>query len=671
MIEIVKFEEVSQYFEVLLKKKVKSEKKKTWSLKDISFSLKKGEILGIVGDNGAGKTTLLRLICGILYPDKGKIKRLVDPIAVLELGAGFKEELTGRENIFLSASLLGLSKRKAERVYQSIVEFAELGEYIDAAVKTYSQGMFLRLAFSIAINIESELLLIDDVFSVGDAGFGQKCISKLYELKTKGIAIIVVSHDLSFLRNFCERVIFLKQGSIVSDGPADSVISAYISQLGVDPGFVISNKNGISIRFNKGRIFIDYQQKPLFSFEGAKSVFCFNQRWFSSIEAVWELIQVEDNLIYVKGIYAEIFLIESWKLRFSRHGEISWEVSFAGEALPFLSDQHLRFMFFRDFERFHTVGGSYSFGTDFYDRDYDILQRCISQGSIVLEQPKLKDRNFEFMFSEKLDNFAKIFNSDFIAKSRVLLVYGAQNDAGRLIKDIKVRISMTDKKIEHKNECLIHKDDLELRFDQGRVRFYYQGYELTKKLSFYTSLYFEQRWFDSHSGAVWQIKEHSDSLFVAVGRWLRLPLKQIWQVNIVSPTCFSIVVFLCPDEKIDFQTVQTNVMVSDKYSNWVAGKEQGAFPDFNPLTDSYWESVIKGCFDKIGVFTESGICPFLVELEIEEKIPGYEANIVNSDILHRARLLQYSNDNLQSLLPGKYLCFSGRVSVCKVKNHGL
>ena len=176
-------------------------------LRGISFDIEKGDILGIVGKNGSGKSTLLKLITKIIYPDSGSIKINGKVSSLIELGAGFHPDMTGRENIYINASIYGLTKKEIDSKLDTIIKFSELEEFIDSPIRTYSSGMYMRLAFSVAINVEAEILLIDEILSVGDANFQAKCFRKMQELKNSGITIVIVSHDLHTMEKLCNKVI--------------------------------------------------------------------------------------------------------------------------------------------------------------------------------------------------------------------------------------------------------------------------------------------------------------------------------------------------------------------------------------------------------------------------------------------------------------------------------
>lgn len=201
-----------------------------WSVDNVSLELKRGETLGIIGANGSGKTTLLRMLNGIFQPDKGRIEVNGRIGALIAVGAGFHPLLTGRENIYLNGAILGMSRKEIDQKFDEIVEFAEIGEAIDAPVKHYSSGMYVRLGFAVAINIEPDILLIDEILAVGDREFQIKCYQKLQKVKQKGTAIILVAHNEYTIREQAQRCAYLKNGRLEYLGPTEEGISLYIKE---------------------------------------------------------------------------------------------------------------------------------------------------------------------------------------------------------------------------------------------------------------------------------------------------------------------------------------------------------------------------------------------------------------------------------------------------------
>lgn len=199
-------------------------------LQDINLKIKKGETVALIGINGSGKSTLLKLMTKIIYPTKGKIKTNGKLTSLLELGAGFHPDFTGRENIYFNASIFGLTKKEIDNRLEDIIEFSELKDFIDNPVRTYSSGMYMRLAFSVAINVDAEILLIDEILAVGDQHFQEKCFNKLEELKDSNKTIVIVTHSLDAVKQLCTRAVWLNNGKLKMDGKPNKVIEQYLKE---------------------------------------------------------------------------------------------------------------------------------------------------------------------------------------------------------------------------------------------------------------------------------------------------------------------------------------------------------------------------------------------------------------------------------------------------------
>lgn len=197
------------------------------ALKNVTFGVKKGEGLAVIGKNGAGKSTLLGLVTGLAQPDQGTVTVTGRVAALLELGSGFHPDLTGRENVFMNASLLGFNKKQTTELFDQIVEFSGVGDFIDQPLRTYSSGMNVRLAFSIAVNVDPDILIIDEVLAVGDQGFQAKCFDRIRSFREQGKTFLCVSHNRAILAEICDRAIWLDSGEVVTEGPIHEVFDAY------------------------------------------------------------------------------------------------------------------------------------------------------------------------------------------------------------------------------------------------------------------------------------------------------------------------------------------------------------------------------------------------------------------------------------------------------------
>lgn len=220
-----RIQSIKEYLVALIKGKLKY--KDFWALRDVSFSVPPGEVLGIIGHNGAGKSTVLKVISGILKPTSGSVSVHGNIVPMLELGSGFDFDLTGRENIFLNGAILGYSHKFLNEKYDEIVAFSELGEFIEMPIRNYSSGMLMRLAFSIATVVNPEILIVDEILAVGDESFQRKSRQRMMELMSGGTTVLFVSHSLEQIREMCDRVLWLDHGQVKMIGEAQAVCDAY------------------------------------------------------------------------------------------------------------------------------------------------------------------------------------------------------------------------------------------------------------------------------------------------------------------------------------------------------------------------------------------------------------------------------------------------------------
>lgn len=280
-----------------------------WALKDVSFNVNKGETIGIIGRNGSGKSTLLQMICGTLTPTEGKIVTKGRIAALLELGSGFNPEFTGQENVYMNASILGLKKEEIEKRYSEIISFADIGDFINQPVKTYSSGMLIRLAFAVVAHVDADIIVIDEALAVGDAFFTQKCMRFLREFMEKG-TVLFVSHDTASVKSLCNRAIWLEKGTIIQEGTPKDVCELYLEafyevQQGKSTSTLIQGKkeDNSPISFKDQRLdFINHSnlRNDLQIFEFDPNRACFGKGG-AHINDVRLLNQNEDSLAWVVG----------------------------------------------------------------------------------------------------------------------------------------------------------------------------------------------------------------------------------------------------------------------------------------------------------------------------------------------------------------------------------
>jgi len=334
------------------------ENKEFWALKDVSFEVRPGEALGIIGPNGSGKTTTLKLLSRILRPDGGRI--VVDGRmgALIELAAGFNPDLTGRENVFLNATILGMRRQEIQKKYDEIVEFAELHEFMETPVKWYSTGMFARLGFSVAAHTDPDVLLVDEILSVGDIGFQNKCLEKMKSFRTKGTTIVFVSHNMQSVASLCDRVVLLRKGIVKKIGPTEETITYYMG------GFKKDSLQSLTKADLK---------KALLCNEAGNECAVFKCGQRARVEIVLKFNESLPNVHVTIGVYKK-----------PRH-LVSWinSASLCGQSLTVSKGQTLNLSV--DF-LLNLTSGDYEFNTSIYD---PITNRTIWEGlfaPFIMEQ---------------------------------------------------------------------------------------------------------------------------------------------------------------------------------------------------------------------------------------------------------------------------------------------
>ena len=296
------------------------------ALKNISFEVKQGESVGVIGDNGAGKTTILKLLSGVTVPTLGTVKVNGRVAGLLELGAGFHPDLTGRENIYLNGSILGLSKKEINEKFDAIVDYSGIEEFIDIPIKNYSSGMFVRLGFAVAVHVNPDILLIDEVLAVGDQSFQSKCLRTIEKFRRQGKTLIFVSHDLNIVRHICDRVILLDKGEIAAEGEAEKIISRYWLFVGEKKGIAKIESGPLTFMFNNGKIILLWKNMEITkNLSGYTSLRSF-VKWFDSTQVEWKVLEKNEKRIVARGKWSGLPISQTWEMLFLSPEEILWNI---------------------------------------------------------------------------------------------------------------------------------------------------------------------------------------------------------------------------------------------------------------------------------------------------------------------------------------------------------
>ncbi len=907
--KVIRFKDVSEMYRIKFSEEGKTYWDDFWPLQNISFEVEEGQTVGIIGANGSGKSTILKLISGMLKPDKGEVVVQGKASGLLELGAGFELEMTGRENIYTLAALYGLNQEQIKSKFKEITEFADIGRFINAPVKCYSQGMFVRLAFAIAINMNTKILLIDDTLAVGDEYFQRKCIKKIFELKEQGKTIVLVSHDMNMLNRLCKRAIFLKEGRIVKDDAIDKVIPLYTQMIGIKEGIGMLEKDNFSLIFNNGRLFLNWNGKLLTPDPGAYTAFFSGNKWYSSLQADWEVKKETENKLVATGKFYQLALAQIWELEIINNSYVKWDIEieskepveiqegctnvmltsdyanwfttlekgefppiddkdrnwqgllegndlrkcigvegkdFGNNKIPSLAieqaqnsyrsqaqisntdylahsrvlqyktlglynysatqansfvyfsgalvinipdinnyleklqdevilsngkskltfnngqcmvsyndvlvtkanhiiasiningkryfsdsahwqikkesknklvakgvwrnlpieqvweielndesdflckinlvvneevniqEQSLQCMCHQDYIYWFSEYSKGVFPAEFLELATDMAQRCIGDGPVGLLSQNNKLPTLTLNFSKGLGNFAKIFNSNFYNKTRILQVEKVEPEQNvkfppGTYPSFALEFSLSQEKRVQAEDLanILERGKLKFVFDNGRGRIYWDGQEITKRLGLYTSLRSQGRWYDSASSAIWKTEAKTNGTIEVSGKWLHLPIRQYWEMRLTSDKLIEFIVTMKVDNDIEVDRLQTNIMLSERYSQWFANDEKRTFPQFSPNIDDDWKVLWSGFANSeknkvhIGVERNSQDGTFLptVIFSPQEITPQYILNVVNSDIYHRGRVLQYLKKEQEILFTGEYIYYQGRIEI--------
>ncbi|MBN2053794.1 ABC transporter ATP-binding protein, partial [bacterium] len=348
-----------------------------WALKEIDLDILRGESVGVIGENGSGKSTLLKILSNVTQPTTGVMTVNGVISSLLELGAGFHPYLTGRENVYLNGAILGMRKRVIDRIFDDIVDFSGIGRFIDTPVQNYSSGMYVRLGFSIAVHIDPDILIIDEVLAVGDEEFQRKSKAKIQEFREQGRTILIVSHDLSAIRDICSRVYWLREGRIVEEGDRETITSRYLSFVGARMGLTTISLDRLSVIFEKGKLILFWRGVELTKNFCGHSYLVSATTWQPSMLAAWEVLAHDDRGFTALGRWKAMPIEQTWRVRIESEKEIRWEVEMDVRADCRIKNDTYNLMLTDRYDRWVTPSGGGEFPPEFHE---SFTQRLIGIG---------------------------------------------------------------------------------------------------------------------------------------------------------------------------------------------------------------------------------------------------------------------------------------------------
>lgn len=566
-----------------------------WALQGVNLEINKGDVIAIIGENGAGKTTILKLIAGMLKPDRGIVEVNGRVSALMEIGAGFQRELTGKENIYLIASIHGLRREQIDQRCADVIKFADIGRFINAPVKSYSQGMYMRLAFAIAIYMDSEILMVDDMFVVGDASAQRKCIDKMLSLKEEGRTIAFVSHDTEMIKRFCSRGILLKDGRIIKDGMLKEIVSYYLMMLGDRKGVGILQGEHLGVIFNNGRLILNWDNNSFTKEMGGYINIINDGNSFLSMNSDWEVEESFSHRLVVRGKLWDLPVWQLWEINLDDTGSaVDLKIKLDKQGECKLQEVSARFMFSDNYKYWINPIRSGSFGKD------DFLEK-FSWQNVNCENPPVSfiGLNAHSEHEESLplvtleDNvyipgkLLEIKNTNHKYNARVLQTkvsfgnYGGHDIAviGKC-PIFHIRIKSASGLHRENNLCgntekmLMPKkisdgSNLSLNCDYNNtICIYWKGKRVTSAKGFKTELYSAGNIHHS-SDTDYIVHKVSGSRIDMVVGFPGIPVVQIWNIEFLSEGLLSWRVNMDISENIIIRNNKISVMFLPNYIRWV------------------------------------------------------------------------------------------------------
>ncbi|OGX11587.1 MAG: hypothetical protein A3K50_02250 [Planctomycetes bacterium RIFOXYD12_FULL_42_12] len=665
----IEFKNVFEKYDIEILLDGKSSRESFEALRDISFAVRKGESVAIIGPNGAGKSTILRLIAGLLRPEKGEVRVHGRVGSLLDLGAGFHPELTGRDNLLLNASLYNFSREELDSKYNQILEFADIGKFINAPVRCYSQGMYVRLAFSLAIHVDPDILLIDDCLSVGDDNFRAKSLDKALELKAKNKTIVFVTHDFTLARLMCKRGIYVRESRMIVDTDIDTAVSRYLEPLEADRDHFkylsakISEEEkkeqkcvlfcGPFLKFiiSPAKVQIFHRDCELTSHNGVRAHFTMGGQDISSDSAVWRVKKISDEEVvcFLRWTQPQA-LFQAWYFKSLGDGTVELEIMMRPRA--------------------------------FLPTENAMMEFCLKTPCEILD-------------GKRWGNKAKVFSCDSGAGLRIETLQEDQicgistegkeffrpyflrvpeGPSGREIKTrsvyFKGRFSSGSKTVAIEDPVLAsHKLEAgrtKVDFREGSCQLSWDGKLLTTGLGIYTSLYSKGTWYDS-AQARWKVKESSPDRLKVEGFWPWIPVAQVWEILLKDEKTVFLSAKMKVWKEMPIHMQETVMMLSAEYEKWSAGKEVKEFPEGFTSDDFFrfclWANEADGAS---GLSSHSDHLPTVTFKPAA--MQGYRVIVENSAHIYdvRARLFHCLcvNKNEETYFaPGEYEYFKGMIYI--------
>ncbi len=647
------------------------------ALEEMSFNVEPGESLGIIGSNGSGKSTLLKLIAGVTVPTEGDVRVQGRVASLLELGAGFHPMLTGRENVYLNAGILGMRHKHVDEVFDQILEFSGIGSFIDYPVDTYSSGMYVRIGFAVAAYTNPDIFLIDEVLSVGDEEFQRRCRRRIGELMEMGKTIVFVSHDLGIVNTLCQRVILLSQGKMVLRDSTSKAIDFYLRQIGSEKGLHTMTSGPLEAIVCNGRISVFYNQEEVTSASGLQFKVFNLGFWHESKDADWEISERTDTSCIARGYMAKLSATFVWDLSLD-DGQLVWKLSIH-------CDNTLRADMLEANLYFPVLYTQWTY--DDGNGTFQELRPDDTHG-VAATAPELLCETAALLPADDSARPAIVIsceglrahtrgswlNSDYMTGSRVFRteehIVEESNALGTGENDIvvyRIRVGASKEEItkrlgEKSDRQTLTVGNLKCRFDRGRIRLSYGGQQITDVVHVFASMLIENLWHDSVN-LRWDSFDRDGDVLRFEGASRRVPLRMIWEMR-PDGDALGLTIWIEATETVDVQEYHTSIVLKEDYSEWQSDHESGAFPAFTPEMHD-WHHLNKNyAAATFGQASGPGLPTVRLQSDTEEA--PMRMTVLNTGHQQRGRVLQAlhpADHGFIHLEPGRHLYFKGRIVV--------
>lgn len=647
------------------------------AVSDVSLSIEPGESLGIIGSNGSGKSTLLKILAGVTLPSEGHVIARGRVASLLELGAGFHPVLTGRENIYLNAGLLGMRHNAVDQVFDQIVAFSEIGDFIDQPVDTYSSGMYVRIAFSVAVHTGPDIFLVDEVLAVGDEGFQRKCRVKIGELKEQGKTIVFVSHDLGLVNALCDRVVLLSKGKMISRGNAQDTIQYYLRQVGRANGIHTMKAGAHEAVFSHGRMALFREGKELTAPLGVSVDVVSLGAYHSSMASDWTVANTTETSCTATAEMPRLPVRFDWAMRLEG-GKLIWSLAMDIERETEIEHVSAVVAFPQEFNQWHCVGRDGQF-PEISPSDLEVTQVLVPEqkgDDCVLEtdgsaRPVRITAKPIFPYVDMA-----LYNSSYMVGARLLNVTARIPADQRAMKpqrlelmEVAIDFDFDDTALQswlavQESKRTVDLGPWQATLREGHIEIVHGGRRLTTSIHLHTQICAAGLWTLSMAHR-WALAEVVDGKLTLRGVCKRIPAEEQWELWAEDGklrfrvTLHSTKYFECSEQN-------TTIGLIPEYDQFDLGVERGAFPPFDPAIDHWVHANHDYSVSDRAAASGTGL-PTITLHAPACGGHGFHMTAINTGFAQGARILQAmrlsEREGALRFPPGAHVLFDGHIAL--------